>query len=189
MTRAAGLYNTLMQSDNPGIVIEVLHGYRVKERVPDNVGTFTVPFGVPEIVREGDDITVVTYAECCRIALEAAGTLSSLGVEIELIDVQTLSPFDIHHRIVESLAKTNAVLFLDEDVPGGASAFMMQEVLEEQGGWQYLDAAPRTLTGKANRSPFGVDGGYFSKPNAEDIVEICYSIVRERRPAGLPPLR
>jgi pyruvate/2-oxoglutarate/acetoin dehydrogenase E1 component len=189
MTRAAGFYNTLMQSDNPGIVIEVLRGYRDKERVPDNIGTFTVPFGVPETVRPGDDLTVVTYGECCNIALEAARTLSSLGVEIELIDVQTLSPFDIDHRIVESLARTNAVLFLDEDVPGGASAFMMQQVLEEQEGWQYLDAPPRTLTGKANRSSYGVDGGYFSKPSEEDIVQTCYSMVRERRPDRLPPLR
>jgi pyruvate/2-oxoglutarate/acetoin dehydrogenase E1 component len=189
MTRAAGFYNTLVQGDSPGIVIEVLHGYRVKERVPDNVGTFTVPFGVPEILREGDDITVVTYGYCCTVALDAARTLSALGVEMELIDVQTLSPFDIHHRIVDSLAKTNAVLFLDEDVPGAASAFMMQQVLEEQGGWQFLDAAPRTLSAKPNRSPFGIDGGYFSKPNEQDIVELCYSIVRERRPADLPPLR
>lgn len=189
MTRAAGFYNTLMQSDNPGIVIEVLRGYRDKERVPDNIGTFTVPFGIPEVLRTGDDLTVVTYAECCNIALVAARTLSSLGVEIELIDVQTLSPFDIHHRIVESLAKTNAVLFLDEDVPGGASAFMMQHVLEEQEGWQYLDCPPRTLSGKANRSSYGVDGGYFSKPSEEDIVQACYAMVRERRPDELPPLR
>jgi len=189
MTRAAGFYNTLMQSDNPGIVIEVLHGYRDKERVPDNIGTFTVPFGVPEILREGDDLTVVTYGECCNIALEAAQKLSSLGVEIELIDVQTLSPFDVHHRIAESLAGTNAVLFLDEDVPGGGSAFMMQQVLEEQEGWQLLDAPPRTLSGKANRSSYGVDGGYFSKPNEQDIVQVCYSMARERRPGELPPLR
>ncbi len=189
MTRAAGMYNTLMRSDNPGIVIEVLKGYRDKERVPDNVGTFTVPFGVPEILRQGDDLTVVTYGECCSIAMEAAGTLAGLGVEIELIDVQTLNPFDVHQHISESLARTNAVLFLDEDVPGGATAFMMQEVLEKQHGWRHLDSAPRTLSAKANRSPFGIDGGYFSKPNENDIVRVCYEIAAERRPDDLPPLR
>lgn len=188
MTRAAGFYNTLMQSDNPGIVIEVLRGYRNKERVPDNIGTFTVPLGVPEILRSGTDLTIVTYAECCNVAMEAAETLEALDVDVEVIDVQTLNPFDVNRMIVKSLSRTNAVLFLDEDVPGGASAYMMQQVLEEQEGWQYLDAAPRTLTAKANRSPYGIDGGYFSKPNLHDVVKACYEIASERRPE-LPPLR
>lgn len=188
MTRAAGMYNTLIQSDNPGIVVEVLSGYRVKERLPDNIGTFTVPFGVPEIVRQGEDLSVVTYGECCNIALVAADALAKLGVSIEVIDVQTLNPFDVHHRIVQSLERTNAVLFLDEDVPGGASAFMMQQVLEVQEGWKHLDAAPRTLTAGANRTPYGIDGGYFSKPNQQDIVKVCYEIARERNPSTLPPL-
>lgn len=189
MTRAAGMYNTLMRSDNPGIVVEVLRGYRVKEALPANIGTFTIPLGVPEVLRKGSDLTVVTYAECCRVAMEAAAELARLGVEVEVIDIQTLNPFDRHHSIVESLRRTNAVLFLDEDVPGGASAYMMQQVLEEQQGWQYLDAAPRTLTAKDNRSPFGIDGGYFSKPNLHDVVTACYAMARERRPSELPPLR
>ncbi|MGQ0678257.1 MAG: alpha-ketoacid dehydrogenase subunit alpha/beta [Actinomycetota bacterium] len=188
MTQAAGMYNTLIQGDNPGLVIEVLGGYRVKERVPDNAGTFTVPFGVPEVIRRGSDLTLVTYGACCAIALDAAAELSDLGVEIEVIDVQTLSPFDRRQLIVRSVARTNSVLFLDEDVPGGASAFMMQQVLEVQQGWMHLDSAPRTLTGKANRSSYGVDGGYFSKPNKQDIVRTCYEIVWERDPRALPPL-
>lgn len=188
MTRAAGMYNTLIQSDNPGIVIEVLSGYRVKERVPDNVGTFTVPLGVPETLRAGTDLTVVTYGACCQIALVAADALAGLGVDVEIIDVQTLNPFDVGHRIVRSISRTNAVLFLDEDVPGGASAFMMQQVLEEQRGWQELDAAPRTLTARANRSPFGIDGRYFSKPNHHDVIKACYEIVQERNPSAFGPL-
>lgn len=188
MTRAAGFYNTLMQSDNPGIVIEVLRGYRRKERAPDNIGAFTVPLGVPEILRPGSDLTLVTYAECCIVAMEAAAVLEGLGVDVEIIDVQTLNPFDVNHSIAESVRRTNAVLFLDEDVPGGASAFMMQQVLEVQKGWQHLDAPPRTLTARENRSPYGIDGGYFSKPNVHDVVTACYEIAAETR-SDLPPLR
>jgi pyruvate/2-oxoglutarate/acetoin dehydrogenase E1 component len=188
MTRAAGMYNTLFQGDNPALVIEVLSGYRDKEPLPDNIGTFTVPLGVPEVLRPGTDLTIVTYGECCHVALEAAGKLESIGVDVELIDVQTLAPFDLEGRIVRSLQMTNAALFLDEDVPGGASAFMMQQVLEEQGGWQHLDSAPRTLSATANRSPHGIDGGYFSKPNVEDVVITAYSMVAERRPGQLPPI-
>lgn len=188
MTRAAGFYNTLMQSDNPGIVIEVLRGYRRKELVPDNIGTFTVPLGVPEILRPGSDLTLVTYAECCNVAMEAAEVLERLDVDVEIVDVQTLNPFDVNHSIADSLSRTNAVLFLDEDVPGGASAFMMQQVLEVQKGWQHLDAPPRTLTARENRSPYGIDGGYFSKPNVHDVVKACYEIASETRP-DLPPLR
>lgn len=188
MTRAAGFYNTLMQSDNPGIVIEVLRGYRNKELVPDNIGTFTVPLGVPEILRPGSDLTLVTYAECCNVALEAAQILERLDVDVEVIDVQSLNPFDLHHSISESLSRTNAVLFLDEDVPGGASAYMLQQVLEVQKGWQHLDAAPRTLTARENRSPYGIDGGYFSKPNVHDVVTACYELAAETR-SDLPGLR
>ncbi len=188
MTRAAGMYNTLLRSDNPAIVIEVLSGYRDKEKVPDNVGTFTIPLGVPEVLRAGSDLTLVTYGECCQLALEASSTLAELGVDVELIDIQTLSPFDIDHAIAGSLTKTNALLVVDEDVPGGASAFILQQVLEEQGGWELLDSAPHTLTAKPNRSPYGTDGGYFSKPNVEDIVGAAYSIMSDRNPAGFPPL-
>ncbi len=188
MTRAAGFYNTLLQSDNPGIVIEVLRGYRNKELVPDNIGTFTVPLGIPEILRPGSDLTLVTYAECCNVALEAAQVLERIGVDVEIIDVQSLNPFDLHHSISESLSRTNAVLFLDEDVPGGASAYMLQQVLEVQKGWQHLDAAPRTVTARENRSPYGIDGGYFSKPGVHDVVTACYELAAETR-TDLPPLR
>lgn len=188
MTQAAGLYNVLLQGDNPAILVEVLNAYRMKERVPDNVGTFAVPLGVPETIRQGQDVTVVTYGACCRIATDAAQTLSELGIETEVIDVQTLNPFDIEGAIAESLKKTNAVLFLDEDVPGGASAFMMQQVLEVHEGWQWLDAAPKTLSAKPNRSAYATDGEYFSKPNREDVVEAVYGLMAERRPADYPPL-
>lgn len=188
MTRAAGFYNTFLNSDNPGIVVEVLCRYRDKERVPDNVGTFTVPLGMPEIIRPGRDLTLVTYGECCNVAMEAALTLAELGVDIEVIDVQCLNPFDLQHTIVDSLAKTNAVVFFDEDVPGGASAYMMQQVLEVQKGWGLLDAEPRTLCGRENRSAFGVDGGYFTKPTTDDVILTCYELVAERRPEDLKPL-
>ncbi len=188
MTRAAGFYNTLLRSDDPGIVVEVLNAYRAKERLPDNVGEFTVPLGVPEVVREGKDLTIVTYGALVPIALEAATELEALGVEVEVVDVQTLEPFDREGVIARSLEKTNAVLFADEDVPGGASAYLMQKVLAEQGGWGHLDAAPRTLTGTANRSPYGVDGDYFTKPSREDVAAAAYAIARERDPARYPPL-
>ena len=188
MTQAAGFYNTLFRGDNPAVVIEVLNGYRQKERVPDNVGMFTVPLGVPEVLREGTDITVVTYGACCAIALDAATALEELGVSCEVIDVQTLNPFDIDRMIVRSLEKTHAVVFLDEDTPGGASAFMMQQVLEVQEGWWHLDAAPRTLTSSPNRPAYGPDGDYFTKPNREGIVGAVYTLMRERQPYKFPPL-
>jgi len=188
MTQAAGFYNTLFRGDNPAVVIEVLNGYRQKERVPDNVGMFTVPLGVPEVLREGTDITVVTYGACCAIALDAATALEELGVSCEVIDVQTLNPFDIDRMIVRSLEKTHAVVFLDEDTPGGASAFMMQQVLEVQEGWWHLDAAPRTLTSSPNRPAYGPDGDYFTKPNRESIVGAVYTLMRERQPYKFPPL-
>jgi len=188
MTQAAGFYNTLFRGDNPGLVIEVLNGYRLKERVPDNVGEFTVPLGVPEVLREGTDVTVVTYGACCAIALEAAGVLQDLGVSTEVIDVQTLNPFDLKQSIVRSLEKTHAVLFLDEDMPGGASAFMMQQVLEVQSGWWHLDSAPRTLAASPNRPAYGPDGDYFTKPNRESIVNTVYEMMRERQPWRFPEL-
>ncbi len=188
MTQAAGFYNTLFRGDNPGLVIEVLNGYRLKERVPDNVGDFTVPLGVPEVLRQGTDITVVTYGALCAIALDAARQLHELGVSCEIIDVQTLNPFDINHTIVNSLENTHAVLFLDEDMPGGASALMMQHVLEVQQGWWHLDSAPRTLAASPNRPAYGPDGDYFTKPNRESIVNAVYAIVRERQPWRFPEL-
>ena len=188
MTQAAGFYNTLFQGDNPGVVIEVLNGYRLKERVPDNIGTYTVPLGVPEVLREGSDATVVTYGALCGIALEAARTLDELGVSCELIDVQTLNPFDLNHTIVRSIEKTHALICLDEDVPGGASAFMLQQILEVQNGWWHLDAAPRTLAAAPNRPAYGPDGDYFTKPNRESIVSAVYELVRERQPWRFPAL-
>jgi pyruvate/2-oxoglutarate/acetoin dehydrogenase E1 component/TPP-dependent pyruvate/acetoin dehydrogenase alpha subunit len=188
MTQAAGLYNTLFRGDNPGLVVEVLNGYRLKERVPDNIGEFTVPLGVPEVLREGTDATVVTYGACCAIALDAALALDELGVSCEVIDVQTLNPFDSGQMLVRSLEKTHALVCVDEDVPGGASAFMLQQVLEKQGGWWHLDAAPRTLAASPNRPAYGPDGDYFSKPNRESIVEAVYEVVRERQPWRFPAL-
>ncbi|HEV7516053.1 MAG TPA: transketolase C-terminal domain-containing protein, partial [Thermoanaerobaculia bacterium] len=186
MTQAAGFYNTLLAGDDPGLVIEVLNGYRVKEKLPANVGELTVPLGVPEVLREGADVTVVTYGALCRIALEAAELLSRVGVEVELIDVQTLLPFDLPGRIALSLRKTNRVLFLDEDVPGGATAYMLQQVLEVQGGYAWLDGPPRTLTAQPHRPAYGSDGDYFSKPNREQIVETVYEMMHEADPEGYP---
>ena len=188
MTQAAGMYNALFRGDNPAVVVEVLNGYRLKERLPDNVGEFTVPLGVPEVLREGRDVTVVTYGACCAIAMEAARDLDELGVSTEIIDVQWLNPFDVRRTISRSLDKTHAVLFLDEDMPGAASAFMMQQVLEAQNGWWSLDAAPRTLSASPNRPAYGPDGDYFTKPNREAIVSRVYEIMRERRPEQYPEL-
>jgi len=189
MTRAAGFYNTLLRGDDPAIVVEVLNGYRLKEKLPANVGTFTMPLGVPEILREGSDLTVVTYGACCPIALEAARLLQeSTGAEAEVIDVQSLLPFDVNGSIVESLKKTNKVLFLDEDVPGGATAYMMQEVLERQGGFYWLDAQPRTLAAAAHRPAYGRDGDYWSKPNVETVYTTLYEMMRETDPGAYPSL-
>ncbi|HEX9362993.1 MAG TPA: thiamine pyrophosphate-dependent enzyme [Candidatus Dormibacteraeota bacterium] len=188
MTQAAGFYNTLFQGDNPGLVIEVLNGYRLKERVPDNIGMYTVPLGVPEVLREGSDATVVTYGACCAIALGAALALEELGLSCEVIDVQTLNPFDVNQMLVRSVEKTHALICVDEDVPGGASAFMLQQVLEAQNGWWHLDAAPRTLSASPNRPAYGPDGDYFTKPNRESIVKAVYEVVRERQPWRFPAL-
>lgn len=189
MTQAAGMYNTLLQGDNPALVVEVLSGYRLKERVPSNIGEFTVPLGVPQTLREGTDVTIITYGYCCRVATEAAYDLAAMGVEAEVIDVQTLSPLDLQNSIAKSIEKTNAAIFLDEDVPGGASAYLMQQVLEAQGAWHFLDSAPRSLTASEGRSAYGTDGGYFTKPSREDLVELAYELMTERRPKDFPPLR
>ena len=189
MTRAAGFYNTLLKADEPAVIVEVLNGYRIKERLPDNIAEFTVPLGVPEVIREGSDVTVVTYGACCRIALDAAQKLSKAGIEIEVVDVQSLLPFDIHGRIVGSLKKTNRVVFLDEDVPGGATAYMMQEVIEKQGGYYHLDSEPRTLSGKAHRPAYGSDGDYWSKPSAETVFDTVYEMMHEVDPTSYPEIR
>src|SRR6266498_2992914 len=189
MTRAAGFYNTMLKSDEPAVIVEVLNGYRVKERVPDNISEFTVPLGVPEVIREGSDITVVTYGACCRIALDAAEKLSKVGIDIEVVDVQSLLPFDIHGKIVESLKKTNRVIFLDEDVPGGTTAYMMQEVIEKQGGYYHLDSEPRTLSGTAHRPAYGSDGDYWSKPNVETVFDAVYELMHEVDPHRYPVIK
>ncbi|HVT15500.1 MAG TPA: thiamine pyrophosphate-dependent enzyme [Thermoanaerobaculia bacterium] len=186
MTQAAGFYNTLLRSDDPGLVIEVLNGYRVKERLPDNIGELTVPLGVPEVLRGGGDVTVVTYGACCRIALDAAERLAEVGIEAEVIDVQTLLPFDLGGRILRSLQKTNRVVFLDEDVPGGATAFMLQQVVERQGGYAWLDSPPRTVAAKEHRPSYGSDGDYWSKPNREQVFEAVYDLMHEADPESYP---
>lgn len=182
MTRAAGFYNTLLQSQDPGIVIEPLNGYRLKERLADNIGKYRIPLGLPEILSKGSDLTLVTYGSTVRIAQEAVNQLALHDISVELIDVQTLLPFDNNKMILESLKKTNRILFLDEDVPGGTTAYMMQEVLEKQGGWYYLDSPARTLTGKEHRPAYTTDGDYFSKPSAEDIFDSIYSMMKEAVP-------
>jgi pyruvate/2-oxoglutarate/acetoin dehydrogenase E1 component/TPP-dependent pyruvate/acetoin dehydrogenase alpha subunit len=186
MTQAAGFYNTMLQSDDPAIIIECLNGYRLKELLPQNIGEYTVPLGIPEIMREGSDVTVITYGSMCRIVLEAAEQLEKAGISCEVIDVQTLLPFDIHHSIVESIKKTNRIVFADEDVPGGASAFMMQKVLEEQNGYYYLDAKPLTITSKEHRPAYGSDGDYFSKPNPEEVYDRIYALMRDSNPDAFP---
>jgi pyruvate/2-oxoglutarate/acetoin dehydrogenase E1 component/TPP-dependent pyruvate/acetoin dehydrogenase alpha subunit len=186
MTQAAGFYNTMLKSDDPALMIECLNGYRLKERIPDNVEEFTVPLGVPEVLRTGEDITIVTYGSMCRVVMEAAQQLDSEGISCEVIDVQTLLPFDIHQTIIESLKKTNRVIFADEDVPGGTSAFMMQKVLEEQGGYKFLDSQPRTISAKEHRPAYSSDGDYFSKPNTESVFDLAYELMAESDPEKFP---
>ena len=188
MTHAAGFYNTLLKADEPAVVVEVLNGYRVKERLPDNIGEFTVPLGVPEVIRSGTDVTVVTYGACCRIVMDAAEKLSRVGIDIEVIDVQSLLPFDIHGMIVESLKKTNRVIFIDEDVPGGTSAYMLHEVIEKQGGYFHLDSPAKTLTGTAHRPAYGSDGDYWSKPSAETVFDAVYEMMNEVDPGQYPEI-
>jgi pyruvate/2-oxoglutarate/acetoin dehydrogenase E1 component/TPP-dependent pyruvate/acetoin dehydrogenase alpha subunit len=186
MTQAAGMYNTLMKSDEPALVIECLNGYRLKEKMPDNLPEFTVALGKPEVLMQGSDVTIVTYGSTTRVAEEAIKQLAEIGISVELIDVQTLLPFDINHRIVESIKKTNKVIFLDEDVPGGATAFMMQQVLENQGAYQYLDYKPITISAKAHRPPYGTDGDYWSKPNVEEIFEVVCNMMSDYEPGYFP---
>ncbi|MGL4599896.1 MAG: alpha-ketoacid dehydrogenase subunit alpha/beta [Bacteroidia bacterium] len=188
MVQAAGFYNTLLRADEPGIIVEPLNSYRLKERTPTNWGDFCTPLGVPETLREGTDVTVVSYGPTLRLALDAARQLQEADISVEVIDVQTLLPFDLDHHIVKSLAKTNRVLFLDEDVPGGASAYMMQQVLEVQGGYQYLDSEPRTLAAQEHRPAYGSDGDYFSKPSTENIYDSIYAMMHESNPVKWPAL-
>ena len=179
MTQAAGMYNTLMKGNDPALMVECLNGYRLKEKLPSNLTAFTVPLGIPETIREGTDVTVVSYGSTLRIVQEAADTLDKLGISCEIVDIQTLLPFDIHHKILASLKKTNRIVFVDEDVPGGAAGYMFNKVMEEQGGYRFLDVAPRTITGKAHRPSYGSDGDYFSKPNAEEIETVITEMMKE----------
>ena len=188
MTQAAGFYNTMLKSDDPALIIECLNGYRLKEKLPENIGEFTLPLGVPDILRSGEDFTIVTYGSMCRIVMEAALALEDVGISCEVIDVQSLLPFDRHHTIVESLKKTNRVAFADEDVPGGATSYMMQEVLEVQDGYKYLDSKPITIAAKEHRPAYASDGDYFSKPNAEEIFEKVYAVMHEADPQRYPAL-
>lgn len=189
MVQAAGFYNTLLSADEPAIVIEVLKGYRVKEKLPDNIGEYTTPLGVPEIIRQGADVTLVTYGATCRIALNAVDKLAEIGIQVEVIDVRSLLPFDLQELIVESLKKTSRIIFVDEDVPGGTSAYMMQEVIEKQDGYYLLDSAPKTLSGTQHRPAFGNDGDYWSKPSAETIFDAVYEMMREVDPGAFPTLK
>lgn len=179
MTQAVGMYNTLLMSNDPAIIIECLNGYRLKEKLPVNLLDYRVPLGVPEVIKEGGDITIVSYGSVLRIILEATKKLDKMGISCEVIDVQTLLPFDRHHKILESLKKTNRILFVDEDVPGGASAFMFNHVMEVQEGYRWLDVSPRTLTAKAHRPAYGSDGDYFSKPNEEDVISMAKQMMAE----------
>ena len=188
MTQAAGFYNTMMASDDPALIIEPLNGYRLKEKMPSNIGHYRVPLGIPEVLQEGSDITLVTYGSCVKIAQEALPQIREFGISVELIDVQSLIPFDRNQDILKSLKKTNKIIFFDEDVPGGGTAFMMQKVLEDQGGYRYLDAEPRTLTSNDHRPAYTNDGDYFSNPNAEDVFETVYQMMHEYNPNKYPKL-
>jgi pyruvate/2-oxoglutarate/acetoin dehydrogenase E1 component/TPP-dependent pyruvate/acetoin dehydrogenase alpha subunit len=183
MVQAAGMYNTVLQSDDPALIIECLNGYRLKERMPGNIGEYTVPLGAPEVLREGKDITLVTYGSCVRVVEKGSDLLEKRGISVEIIDVQTLLPFDLEQRILESLKKTSRILFIDEDVPGGASAYMMRQVLEVQNGYRFLDSPPATLSARSHRTPYGSDGDYFTKPNPEDVFEKVFEIIYEAEPS------
>ncbi|WP_303319180.1 thiamine pyrophosphate-dependent enzyme [Flavivirga abyssicola] len=189
MTKAAGFYNTLLQGDDPAIIIECLNGYRLKEKMPNNLSAIKTPIGVVETVKEGTDITLVSYGSTLRIVEQTAKDLLNIGIDAEVIDVQSLLPFDLNHDIVKSIAKTNRVMIIDEDVPGGASAYILNEILNTQNAYQYLDSQPKTLTAKAHRPAYGNDGDYFSKPSAEDIFEAVYDVIHELNPADFPKLR
>jgi len=188
MTQAAGMYNTLMAGDDPALLVECLNGYRIKETLPVNIGEYKIPLGVPEVVKSGTDITVVSYGSTFNICHKAAEELAAMGISVELVDVQTLLPFDINHLTSESIKKTNRVLFVDEDVPGGATAFMLDQVLNVQGAWKYLDSQPRTLSAKAHLPAYGSDGDYFSKPSVQDVVEEIYNTMSEADPKRFPAI-
>jgi pyruvate/2-oxoglutarate/acetoin dehydrogenase E1 component len=188
MTQAAGMYNTLFRSDEPALVIESLNGYRLKERLPDNVGEFTVPLGEAEVLKSGTDITIVSYGSTLRVVREAVEELEQLGISVEIVDPQTLQPFDIHGVCGQSLSKTNRLLVVDEDLPGGAAAFITQHILEEQKGYFHLDGQPRTLTARAHRPPYGSDGDYFTKPSVDDVIETVYAMMHEAKPDQYPPI-
>ena len=188
MIQAAGMYNTLLRGDEPALVIENLNGYRLKEKLPSNIGEFTVPLGKAEIVRQGIDITVVSYGSTLRIVQEAAEELQQMGISIEIIDPQTILPFDKGSICATSLEKTNKLLVVDEDVPGGASAYIMQQILENQGGYFHLDGQPKTLTARAHRPPYGSDGDYFTKPSLDDIIETIYAMMNEANPGKYPSI-
>ncbi|MFA7686788.1 MAG: thiamine pyrophosphate-dependent enzyme [Moheibacter sp.] len=188
LTKAAGFYNTLLKCDEPALVVESLNGYRLKEKMPENIGEFTTPIGEIEITKEGSDVTLVTYGSTWRIVTEAAKELTQLGIDAEVIDIQSLLPFDTRHDIVESLKRTNRLVVIDEDVPGGASAFILQQILEEQDGYFHLDSKPLTITAKAHRPAYATDGDYFSKPSVDDIVEQVYELIREAKPNDFPAL-
>ncbi|MBP6512991.1 MAG: transketolase [Bacteroidia bacterium] len=188
MTQAAGFYNTLLESDEPALVIEPLNGYRNKEKMPSNLGEFRIPLGKVETLQEGKDITLVTYGSCVRIAQDAITSLSEAGISVELIDIQTLLPFDIDHQIVASLKKTNKIVFLDEDVSGGATAYMMQQILEVQGGYHFLDQKPITISAKDHRPAYGSDGDYYSKPNVEDVFDVIYGMMHRYAPQQFPAI-
>ncbi len=185
-TQAAAMYNTLMRGDDPALVVEPLNSYRMKERLPKNLGEFCAPLGQPEILRTGTDVTIVTYGSMCRIVMEAAEELSQVGIEVEVIDVQTLLPFDIDHRILDSIKKTNRVIFADEDMPGGGTGYMMQQVIDHQKAYQWLDSPPKCISAKPHRPAYSSDGDYFSKPNTEDIVEEVYALIHEAAPDNFP---
>ena len=189
MTKAAGFYNTLLEGDEPALIVEPLNGYRLKEKLPDNLGEFKTPLGVVEVLKEGSDITIVSYGSTLRLVTQAANELEEVGIKAEVIDVQSLLPFDLNHDILKSVTKTNRLLIIDEDVPGGASAFILQKVLQEQNVWMQLDSKPQTLTAKEHRPPYGSDGDYFCKPSIEDIYERAYSILSEADPGKYPSLK
>lgn len=188
MVQAAGMYNTMLLSDDTAIIVESLNGYRLKERIPENIGSFTVPLGKPEVLREGTDVTIVTYGSMCRVIIDATEQLAEFDISCEVIDVQTLLPFDLDHQILKSVQKTNRLVFADEDVPGGASAYMLHKVLEEQGAYRFLDSAPITITSKDHRPAYASDGDYFSKPNIEEVFDRVYAIMAEFDPKKYPSL-
>jgi pyruvate/2-oxoglutarate/acetoin dehydrogenase E1 component len=188
MTQAAGMYNLLFRSDEPALMIECLNGYRLKEKLPNNVGDFTVPLGKAEILREGTDVTIVSYGSTLRIIEEAAEELRQMNISVEIIDPQTLLPFDTDQLCVKSLQKTNKLLVVDEDVPGGGSAYLLQQIVEVQEGYFHLDAQPRTLTAKAHRTPYGSDGDYFTKPSVDDVIETVYQMMHEHNASKFPAI-